>query len=173
MKRIRYFLAAMTAVLAVAASSTAVAQSVKVGVINFARIEREAPAAVRGSTLLKQEFEPRNQQVHELQKKIRSAQQRFEKEKEKLGAAEAQSRGREITEMMRQSDQMVARLSEDFEQRKRELAGKLFEETRAAIKAVAEAGKYDLILQDAAYARPGIDITPQVLKEMAKRSGTR
>jgi outer membrane protein len=170
MKRMRYFLAAMTAVLAVTASSTAAAQSVKVGVINFARIEREAPAAVRGSAALKQEFEPRNQQVGELQKKIKAAQQRFDKEREKLGPTEAQQRGREIAEMMRQSDQMVARLSEDFEQRKSELAGKLFEETRAAIKAVAEAGKYDLVLQDAVYAKPAIDITGQVLKEMAKRS---
>lgn len=168
MKSVRYLLAAMAVAIV---STTAVAQGVKVGIVNFARIEREAPAAVRGSAVLKQEFEPRNQQVQELQKKIRAAQQRFEKDKDKLGGTEAQARGREIAEMMRQSDQMVARLSEDFEQRKSELAGKLFEETRAAIKAVAEAGKYDLIVQDAAYARPGIDITPQVLKEMAKRSG--
>ena len=46
-----------------------------------------------------------------------------------------------------------------------------YEEATAAIKAVAEAGKYDLILQQATYARPGIDITDQVLKEMAKRAG--
>lgn len=167
MKTILCLLAAAT----LSASTAAMAQGVKVGVINFARIEREAPAAVRGSAALKQEFEPRNQQVQDLQKKIRAAQQRFEKDKDKLGQTEAQQRGREIAEMMRQSDQMVARLSEDFEQRKSELAGKLFEETRAAIKAVAEAGKFDLVLQDAVYARPAMDITPLVLKEMAKRGG--
>lgn len=156
---------------AIAVSTSAAAQSIKVGIINFARIEREAPAAVRGTAALKQEFEPRNQQVSELQKKIKAAQQRFDREKDKLSPTEAQARGREITDMMRQSDQMVARLSEDFEQRKSELAGKLFEETRAAIKTVAEAGKYDLVLQDAVYAKPAIDITSQVLKEMAKRGG--
>jgi outer membrane protein len=156
---------------ALAVSATAAAQSIKVGFVNFARIEREAPAAVRGAATLKQEFEPRNRQVQELQKKIQAAQQRFEKDKDKLGATEAQARSREIAEMMRQSDQMVVRLSEEFEQRKGELAGKLFDETRAAIKAVAEAGKYDLILQDAAYVKPAIDITGQVLKEMAKRGG--
>jgi outer membrane protein len=169
MKTIICLLAAAT----VSMSAAAAAQSIKVGIVNFARIEREAPAAVRGAAVLKQEFEPRNQQVQELQKKIRAAQQRFEKDKDKLGGTEAQARGREIAEMMRQSDQMVARLSEDFEQRKGELAGKLFEETHAAIKAVAEAGKYDLVLQDAVYAKPAIDITGQVLKEMTKRSGTR
>ena len=89
----------------------------------------------------------------------------------RLEAAEAQSRGREITDMMRQSDQMVARVAEEFEQRKSELAGKLVDETRAAIKVVAEAGKFDLVLQDAVYAKPAIDITPLVLKEMQKRSG--
>ncbi|HKA42840.1 MAG TPA: hypothetical protein VKF40_12695 [Burkholderiales bacterium] len=39
------------------------------------------------------------------------------------------------------------------------------------MKAVAEAGKFDLILQQATYARSGIDITDQVLKELARRSG--
>jgi len=165
MKKLIFLLAAL------AVTATAAAQSVKVGVINFARIEREAPAAVRGAAALKQEFEPRNQQISELQKKIKAAQQRFEREKDKLGAAEAQSRGREITDMMRQSDQMVARVAEEFEQRKSELAGKLVDETRAAIKVVAEAGKFDLVLQDAVYAKPAIDITPLVLKEMQKRSG--
>jgi outer membrane protein len=160
----------LLAVLA-AASTIATAQDVKVGTIDFARIEREAPAAVRAAAILKQEFGPRTQDVQEQQKKIDSARRLFDRDKDKLGEAEAQARGREIAEMMRRSDQMVMRLSEEYEQRKRELAGKLFEETRAAIEAVAAAGKYDLILQNAAYVRPGLDITGQVLKEMSRRGG--
>jgi len=38
------------------------------------------------------------------------------------------------------------------------------------IKGIAEAGKYDLIVQQAIYSSNAIDITPQVLKELAKRS---
>ena len=31
--------------------------------------------------------------------------------------------------------------------------------------------RFDLVLQQATYIRPGMDITDQVLKEMAKRGG--
>ena len=81
-----------------------------------------------------------------------------------------QSRGNALSNAMRKSDQLAMTLAEDIERRKRELLGKLFNEATAAVKAVAEAGKFDLVLQQASYANPGIDITDQVLKEMAKRA---
>ncbi|HEV8517544.1 MAG TPA: hypothetical protein VGQ54_03155 [Burkholderiales bacterium] len=39
------------------------------------------------------------------------------------------------------------------------------------MKSIAEAGKFDLIVQQAIYSSTQIDITDQVLKEMAKRAG--
>jgi|SRR5882672_3589512 len=154
------------------ATTVAVAQETKIGFVNLVRIEKESATAIRATEALKQEFEPRNQQVNELQKQIAAAQGRFEKEKDRLSPTEAQTRSREISDMMRQSDQMVVRLGEDFEQRKRELGARIFEETQAAIKAIAEAGQFDLILQDVVFARSEIDITDLVLKEMTKRGGT-
>jgi len=56
---------------------------------------------------------------------------------------------------MRKSDQMAVALGEDLDRRKREDLGKLIAEANAAVKAVAEAGKFDLILQQATYIRPG------------------
>ncbi len=151
--------------------TAAMAQGVKVGYVSLSRIENEAPAAVRAAEALKKEFEPRNLQLHEFQKRIEAAREQFENEKGRLAAAEAQAKVREISEMMRQSDQMVRRLSEEFDLRQKELGARFVEEARVAIKAVAEAGKYDLILQEVLFARPGIDITAEVLKEMEKRAG--
>lgn len=156
-------------VLAVGAGSAA-AQGVKVGVVNLARIEKESVAGKKANNTLVAEFEPRSRQIEEFQKKITAAQNRLQKEGEKLPPQERQAREREISSMMRQSDQMLRALTDDLELRKRELGVKVVEETNAAIKAVAEAGKYDLILQDAAFARPSVDITDQVLKEIAKRA---
>jgi outer membrane protein len=156
---------------ALAQSATAVAQDLKIGYINAARIEKESVSGRRASEALKKEFESRNQQVVETQKRITAAQERFEKERGGLSAADAQARTRELTEMMRQSDQMVLRLGEEFEQRKNELGARMFEDIMAAIKVVADAGKFDLVVQEAAYARTSIDITDQVMKEMARRDG--
>jgi len=75
--------------------------------------------------------------------------------------------------MMRQSDQTAAQFSEEFELRRNALRAQFIAEVRAAITSVAEAGKYDMVLQEAIFAGPGIDMTEQVLKEIAKRGGGR
>lgn len=162
--------ALMVALLAPAASTCA--QDLKIGYINALRIEKESESARRANETLKQEFESRDQQVKETQKRIAEAQERFEKERDGLSAAEVQARTRELAEMMRQSDQMVMRLSGEFEQRKNELGARMFEDIHAAIKAVADAGQFDLVVQEAAYAGASIDITDQVLKEMTRRAGS-
>jgi outer membrane protein len=155
------------------AAAEAAAQTAKIGVVNIARIEKESAVARSANDALIAEFEPRNRQIEEFQKKIMAAQGRFKEEEAKLSAAERQERAREIAGMMRQSDQMLRGLTEELELKRRELGVKIVQETREAIKTVAEAGKFDLILQEAAFARPAIDITDQVLKEMARRSGAR
>lgn len=152
-------------------ASCAAAQPVKVGVVNTARIESESVPAIRAIEALKKEFEPRNRQITDLQKKIEAERQRFEKERDELPPAEFKSRAGAISAMMRQSDQMVRGLAADLEARKTERAAGLIEEANAAIRTVAEAGKFDLILQQATYASPGIDITDRVLKELARRAG--
>jgi len=146
----------------------AAAQSVRIGYINLARIEKESAGFARSMQSLSEEFEPRTRQVQELQKRIGAARAQFESDQAKLAPADAQARAREIEGMMRESDQNVMRLSEEYELRRRQLRTKLIEDVRVAIKTVVAAGKYDVILQEAVFAGPGVDVTGQVLKAMAK-----
>lgn len=155
------------------AAACAAAQGVKIGYVNASRIENESAPARRAMEALKKEFAPREKQILDLQKRIEADRGRFDRERDKLPPAELKARGGAIAEMMRQSDQMALSLADDIELRKNEMRARLVGEANIAIKAVAEAGKYDLILQDATYARPGIDITGQVLKEMARRAETK
>ena len=152
------------------AAAGAAAQSVKVGVVNLARLERESEPSKRMIAALVAEFEPRNKQIAEFQKKITAIQERLKNDGGKMPAAERQALEREVSGMMRNSDQMLQALTDELEARRKESVVKVVEETRAAIKVVAEAGKFDLVLQDAAFARPSVDITDLVLKEMAKRA---
>jgi len=151
------------------AAAGAAAQSVKVGVVNLTRIERESAVAKRAMDALVAEFEPRNRQLQALQKKIEAGESRLKKEGQKMLPSERDALAREVSGMMRKSDQMLRALTDEYELRRRELVVKIIEEARVSIKTVAEAGKFDLILSDAVFARPSVDITDQVLKEMAKR----
>lgn len=147
------------------------AQDYKVGYINTFRIENESAPALRAVEGLKKEFEPREKKLEELQKQIAAARGRLEKTGDEMPLAERQGRERSLMTMMRQSDQMRLGLTEDLELRKNQERARIAEEANIVIKAIAEAGKYDLILQEVAYSSPGIDITERVLKEMAKRAG--
>jgi len=154
--------------MALVAASGAGAQELKIGYVNMARIEQESASTARSVEMLKQEFEPRREKIQELQKRIAAAREQFESERDKLPPADAQARGREIGDMMRQSDQMVRSFQMELEQRRRELRAAFVQEVRVAIKIVGDAGQYDLILQEVVFARPAIDVTEQVMKAMAK-----
>lgn len=153
------------------ATAPAAAQGTKIGFVNPTRVENESVPFVRAMEALKKEFEPRTKPVLELQKQITEEKARYEKEEAKLSASERIARQNNLSQMMRKSDQLVEAITEDFERRKTERAVKLLAEVNAVIKAVAEAGKYDLIVQQATFAGKGIDITDQVIKELAKRAG--
>ncbi len=153
------------------ATALAAAQEVKIGYVNTGRLESESPQAKRALAAMKQEFEPRERQIVELQKGIKADQDRFDKGKATIPAAELKTLGTSIANRMRESDQLVYAMQADIEQRRKERAAKLFEEASAVIKSIAEQGKYDLIVHEAAFARTTVDITNQVLKEMARRAG--
>jgi len=150
--------------------TVAAAQPVKVGIINMIRIEKESAIAIRAEEILKQEFESRRLQTEEQTKRAEAARDRLKKEHAKLSATDARAREREVGEMLRKAEQGRLRFVEELETRKRELRARFVQETNASIKVVAEAGNFDLIVHKAAFARPAVDVTPLVLKEMAKRS---
>lgn len=153
------------------ATAFAAAQEVKIGYVNTGRIESESVQAKRALEAMKKEFEPRERQIVEMQKGIKADQDRFDKGKATIPPAELKTLGTSIASRMRESDQLVFALQADIEQRRKERAAKLFEEATAVINSIAEQGKYDLIVHEAAFARTTVDITNQVLKEMARRAG--
>ena len=160
---------AMAAVLALA-TGFAAAQATRIGYVNTARIEKESVQAQRALEAMKKEFEPRERQIFELQKQIKADQDRFEAGRATMTPTELKTLGASISSRMRESDQLVLAMSSEIDARRREFGLKLLEDASAVIKAIAEEGKYDLIVNDAVFARPALDITDRVLKEMARRA---
>ena len=57
---------------------------------------------------------------------------------------------------------------EDLNLRRNQELASLFERANRVIKQIADAENYDLIVQEAAYRSPRIDITDRVLKALAE-----
>ena len=151
-------------------AGAASAQTTKIGYVNVARIENESALAKQSLEQLKKEFAPREQQLAEMQKQGNALQADLEKNAATMPAAERQSKEKRITGMLQQYQQMQRSMAEDFEVRKRESFGGFLSEVNGIIKNIAEAGKYDLIVQQAVYNSSSMDITDEVMKELAKRA---
>ncbi len=148
------------------------AQSLKIGYVNGLRIENESAIAIQAIEQIKKEFAPREQQLQELQKQGSALRSEFEKEILTMSPADKQAREKQLTALAQQFQQMQRSLVEDLELRKREARARFLAEASVIIKSIAEAGKFDLIVQQAIYSSAQIDITDQVLKEMAKHAGS-
>lgn len=155
---------------ALAAAAPAQELGLRIGFLDTDRVLNESVQGRRAVETLQREFAPREKEILALQKRIEADRTRFDRERDKLSPEEARRRGQAIADMMRRSDQMVLAMTEDHARRKAELREKVIEEARAAIEAVARSGRYDLIVEQAIYRRPGIDVTDQVLKEMERRA---
>ena len=149
----------------------ATAQPIKIGYVDGARLEKESALTLQMQEEIKKEFAPREQQLQSLQKQGLDLQTRLEKEGDKMPLAERQAMEKNLVAAMQRFEQLRRSSAEELEVLRREKLVRVLEQVNAVIKAIAEAGKYDLIVQEAVWGNAQLDITDQVLKEIAKRAG--
>ncbi len=157
-------------ILLVLLSTQAGAQPLKIGYVNVARIESESAMAKQSIEMLKKEFAAREKQLQEMQKQGNDLQVDLEKNSATMPAADRQAKEKRFAAMAQQYQQMQRSVMEELEARKRESFAGFLAELNVIIKNVAEAGKFDLIVQQAVYNSAQVDITDQVMKEVAKRA---
>ncbi len=160
----------VVAVLFALISSHALAQALKIGYVNGQRVENESAITQRLIEQIKQEFAPRERELQELQQKGLALEKELESAGAKMQAPEKQSKQKRLAEVGQQFEQMRRAYFEEIEVRRREARAQLFEQVNAIIKVIAEAEKFDLIVQQAVYGTAQIDITQRVLAELAKQT---
>jgi len=87
-----------------------------------------------------------------------------------VGSAESDRRAKEqeLARISLDFQRMQREYREDLNLRRNQELAALFERANRVIKQIAESEKYDLILQEAVYRNPRIDITDKVLKALAE-----
>ncbi len=152
-----------------AASVLAHAQAadIKIGFIDSERISRESVPMERAAKKLEKEFAPREQELRKREQQIKAVQAQLEKDGLTMSEGDRRSKEQELGRQARELQRMQREFSEDFNLRRNEELAALFERANKIIKQIAEAEKFDLILQEAVYRNPRIDITEKVLKALA------
>jgi outer membrane protein len=154
--------------VAIAATTlTAVAQeSSRLGFVNTERILRESSAAKTAQTKLEQEFSKREKELQETATRLRQLGERLERDAAVMSESDRVKRQREVAELDKDFQRRQREFREDLNQRRNEELALVIERANRVIKQIAEQEKYDLVLQDAVFASPRIDITEKVLRAL-------
>src|SRR5688572_13606350 len=161
-------LAAVALSSALSLTSTAVhAAELKIGFIDAERINRESAPAELASKRLEKEFAPRMQELQRRESQIKALQGQLEKDAMTMSESDRRSREQELSRMTLDYQRLQRSYSEDLNLRRNQELQSLFERANRVIKQIAESEKYDLILQEAVYRSPRLDITERVLKALA------
>jgi outer membrane protein len=147
----------------VVASSAVQAQELKIGYVNSERVLREANLAKAAQIKLEAEFGKREKDLRDLETKLRTAAEKLEKDAPTLSEAERNRRQRDVGEQDRDLQRKRREWQEDLTQRKNEELSAVVERANRVVKQIFDSEKYDLILQDAAWFSPRVDITKKVI----------
>lgn len=139
----------------------------RVGFVDTERVMRESAPALKAEKKIEKEFSGREQEIKKLTKQIKELQALLEKDDGKLTDADHRNKERELTAMNVNLQRMQREFREDLNLRKNEELAIVFSLADKAIQAIAEAENYDLVLQEAVYRNPRIDITDKVIKHLA------
>jgi outer membrane protein len=140
------------------------AQDFKIGFVNTDRIFRESAPAKAAQTKLEQEFSKREKEIEDLGNQLKNASDRFDRESPTMSETQRGIRQRQLVEQDREFQRRRREFQEDLSVRKNEELQQVIERANRVIKQVAEADKYDLVIQEAVYINPKHDMTDRVLK---------
>ena len=166
MKHFPLFILA-TAFAAAGLLPSAQAADLKIGFIDADRLNREAGPAERATKQLEKEFAPREQEVRKLEQQIKALQGQLEKDGVTMSESDRRNKETELGRQTRDYQRLQREFREDLNLRRNEELASLFERANKVIKQIAESEKFDIILQEAVYRSPRIDITEKVLKALS------
>src|SRR3954467_5125966 len=138
----------------------------RVGVVNLDRIFREANSAKAAQTKLEQEFSKREKELNDLANQLKTLSDKFEREAPTLPESQRASRQKQLVDQDRDFQRKRREFQEDLNTRKNEELQQVLERANRVVKQVAEAEKYDVVLQEAVYINPKHDITDKVIKAL-------
>lgn len=148
-------------------AGTAAAGDFKVGVVDTERVLRESAPAVKAEKKIEKEFSGRDQEIKKNMKQAKDLQTLLEKDSSGLTEADRRNKERELSALNVNLQRLQREFREDLSLRKNEELAVVLERANKAIQSIAETEKYDLILQEAVYRNPKIDITDKVIKNLA------
>lgn len=161
--------AALTAfILGLSLAQPLYATELKIGFVSTERVFRDSVLVQKAQKKLEKEFASREQEIQKQVKQARDLQAYLEKESLTLPEIDRAKKERDLANLNRDIQRAQREGREDFNQRKNEEFASIHEKARNTIMDIAKKEGFDLIVENAVYASPRLDITEKVLKALER-----
>jgi outer membrane protein len=138
----------------------------RVAAVSVERLLAESNMAKASQAKLEADFAKRGNEIRDSAQKIKSAAEKLDRDSAVMTEADRVRRQRELADQDRDLQRKQRAFQEDLNQRNFEDRAKIFEKANQALKQIAEQRKIDVIIQDAAYVNPKVDVTDDVIKAL-------
>jgi outer membrane protein len=145
------------------------AAETKIGFVNTERVFREAAPAMKAQKKLEKEFAAREQELQKMAKQAKELQTHLEREGVTISESDRRNKERDLANLNRDFQRAQREFREDLNLRRNEELGAVHDRARKTIMEIAEKEKFDLVLEEAVYFSPRIDITDRVLKALTDK----
>lgn len=161
--------AILLAATALTLTASASAAEIKIGFVNTERVFREAAPALKAQKKLEKEFAGREQELQKMARQAKELQTYLEREGVTISETERRNKERDLANLNRDFQRAQREFREDLNLRRNEELGAVHDRARKTIMEIAEKEKFDLVLEEAVYFSPRIDITERVLKALSDK----
>ena len=146
------------------------AEGLKIGFVDGVKLTQESPQATSAAARMSEEFEPRKNDLHEVNKQLRDREERFVKDSALMSTTEKQKMERDILAAKRELRLRETEFREDLTIRQNEEMAKVWSVLRTTIQDFAKEEGFDLILfEGVSYASEKADVTPKILKRLESK----
>ncbi len=157
--------------LATLLASGAASAELKIGVVDFTRLQGDAPQARASLDALRTEFTPKQKEIETRGAAQKARVDRFQKDQATMSPDQRSKLEKEIRDEERELARRQSEFTDDFNARRNEELARLNRILIDEVRNFARAQNYDLVLSgdSLAYATAAVDITSAVLGALTAR----
>lgn len=143
----------------------AIAQELKVGVVNIPLLMDRSPQTKAAMDALQEEFAPRQREYAAKAKELEELTVKLQKDAAVMGETERRNADKQLRDLQREVARLQNEFQEDLNLRQNEELSNLQRSLLAEVQLYAQAQGFDLVLGDGVlYASPAVNITDDVLQ---------
>ena len=145
----------------------AIAQEMKIGVVNVPVLMDRAPQAKVAMDALQEEFAPRQREILAKQKEYEELGEKVQRDVAVMGETERRNAENDLRNLQREVTRLQNEFREDLNLRRNEELGSLQRALLQEVQTYAKSAGFDLVVGDGVlYASDAVNITENVLRAM-------